>query len=180
MKAIAPILIILIMCSCSKSSSDNLTPTDNNSIYSNWTISNSLLTFDNDSYSSHWTSPAVSSHSTWYDTHNYFICNGYVYDSSGHNIKTTYALIKFSSKPTSNAVYHISTSSTNLGTNECNVLFNAETGRYNAISNNETVDVTVNNGLVTISFNNLSLSGYHQTQGGTYTANASGKLIEGS
>jgi len=175
------IFVVLLFCSCSKS---NNSPSSN---FSKWTISNSQILEDNDIYLSEWTDPtgvrqgAVGSKYPWYSSGNYLMGNSYVYNSSGINVKTSNALLKFATKPTVNGKYTISPTSTNLSSNQCYLRINTTSdgaSNYEANSSSQTIDVTITNGLIYASFNDLSFSGTNNKRTGSFTAKISGQIIQ--
>jgi hypothetical protein len=173
--------LVILICSCSKSSNNQT------SNFSKWTISNSQILEDNDIYLSEWTDPtgvrqgAVGSKYSWYSSGNYLMGNSYVYNSSGNNVKTSNALLKFATKPTVNGKYTISPTSTNLSSNQCYLRINAMNdgaSTYEANSSSQTIDVTIINGLINASFNDLSFTGSNVKRTGTFTAKISGQIIQ--
>ena len=171
---------ISLFTSCSKSNNSS-SANNPSSIYSDWRISNSTVAEDNDYFNSHplGTQSAIYSEGRWYSSNKYFMVNGYVESSNGQVQKLTYALVSFASKPTSSMVYHIGTSG-NLNASECYIRLNGSRGNdYRALTLGQPVDVTVNNGSVSISFTNLSLTVYDSWSNIIGTANATGKVVEG-
>jgi hypothetical protein len=173
--------VLLLICSCTKQN------TSQPSNFSKWTISNSQILEDNDIYLSEWTDPtgvrqgAVGSKYPWNSSSNYLSGLSFVYNSSGNNVKTSSALLKFATKPTVNGKYTISPTSTNLTSNQCYLQITAMNdglSTYEANSSSQTIDVTINNGLINASFNDLSFSGTNNKRTGTFTAKISGQIIQ--
>ncbi len=162
---------LIMICSCSSSSSSNT-----NSSYSNFTISNSSVAVDNDYYSSHPDGSATVSRCTWYDSGKYFMVNGYVVNNNVVE-KLTRATVVFESKPTVSGVYTIGTSGS-LSTGECSILIVANS-TFRTLTLGQTVNVSVNNGIVSIDIINLTFTTTTGAGIGTTSAQISGNIIEG-
>ncbi len=172
MKKIILILsIILVFSSCSSSSSSD--SGNSTTLYSNITISNSSVASDNDYYSSHPPGSATVSRCTWYESGKYFMVNGYVVNNNVVD-KLAGIIVSFQTKPTVSGVYTIGPSS-NLGASQCRITINRALSSYSTISIGQQVNVTVNNGIVSIDINNLTFV----NNGATSNALITGTVMEG-
>ncbi len=168
------ISIITLLFSCSTSSNDN-----SSTAYSNITISNSSVALDNDYYSSHPPGSVTVSKCTWYDSGKYFKVNGYVVNNNVVD-KLAGIIISFQSKPTASGVYTIGSantfgSATNLSVSQCRITINRALSAYSTLSIGQPVNVTVNNGVVSVDINNLTFSNNETTSSAIIT----GTIIEG-
>lgn len=167
-------LLIILTLSCKKSS----TSSNAQNSSSNWTVSNSSISSNNDSFSSDPSGCQNGSRSVWNNIYNYLDVGGWNNDCQ----KTSYVNIHFASKPTSTGnyttIYHNPNPGipTTIGPSECYmgmwVSTSTSGGTDYKVPPGQTINVVVNNGIITINLSNISLVGTNDA------AKISGVLIE--
>jgi len=167
-KLILLLSVIVVTFSCSSSNNN----ADVISAYSNLTISNSSVASENNTYNSHPTGSSTISVCTWNVSGKYFIVNGYVVNNNVVE-KIANVRVYFQSKPTVSGVYTIG-SINGLSSSQCNIEISTILTDYKTVTLSQPVNVTVNNGVVSIDISNLTF-----TNNGSTSAIITGSIIEG-
>jgi hypothetical protein len=165
----------LIFIGCSKNNSNN---NSSSGSYSNWILTTS--NYDNGSYNSHPNNTIYSTASFGTPDANTLSGDGFIDSSNTYN-KATEIFISFASKPVASGVYKIGNKQSLTGST-CSIVLNGSgLNYYQSNVYGEPVNVTVNGGLVTVTFNNITLSGTNQDPYNlqTWSATISGSVFEG-
>jgi len=170
---ISAILLSVLLFSCKKDSASN---NSSNGNYSHWALA-VTNNYDNGSYTAH-PNNIINAQSS-FDNTSTLSCDGFV-DSSGTYTKEVTINIQFLAKPTASGTYTIGDPN-NLTSSTCSIYLSSATyNSYTSSSFGQTLNVTVNGGLVTVSFNNISLIGTPLTSNTPqWAATVSGTVFEG-
>lgn len=164
---------LIIITSCKKTGSSN-----SNGNYSNWKLTTNNN--DNGSYNAH-PNDVISSEGDFDLSNSNYVslyCDGFVDSANTYN-KTSEIFISFLKKPTTNRIYKIGNTN-NLTDSTCFISLSGNfSNDYNSSTSGQPVNVTVNGGKVTASFNNISLTGSNMSGNQQWPATISGTVIEG-
>ena len=179
MKTVIKLLVIISIgfLSCKKSSSS----VSNNDNYTNWTVTTSG-TPDNGYWIQRSPNGTEWSGAEWGAFGSFGVntisSNAYKFTANNTPDDVSQIAIEFASKPTVPGQYHLSGRPIIAG--KCHLWFNGDPyWEYTTTDFNQTVNVNVSGGKVTISFTDISLSAHNISDGSNSTAKISGTLYEG-
>lgn len=166
-------MLIIFLFGCKKETTTN----GLNNIYSHWKLTTNK--YDSGIYNSH-PNNIVYSNATFRDNNGYaqLSCDGFV-DSSGTYNKVSTIFISFLTKPSITQTYQTG-DEFNLTKSTCYVSLNVLTYDFYSSSNiKQPVNVSVNNGLVSVSLSNIGLIGTNSLGSQKWTASITGNVFEG-